>query len=379
MKEWLKRTWLYNRFFSFLFLGAFLALFGLIFYVSVSYGHQKVYEEVFQKDAWKNIYSLEDVSRYDSVRDIPTIGVGNLCVLMYGNGYIRKSNLCESSLICYVAEQHEKMVPLLKEGHYPTDEEARREPCVVIGEGLTRYMYDQNGENYLYLGERYPCRVSGILKPYSLPRNDTRVYLFWNEMPDEAWNVLNTDSVQTIEICSSELFDSEQIEGFRCLENNDQTSDAESNSIQTVRSIHLTDSTQFNIDYFTDISTVIADRYYWVVYLFSILLLALLCYFWAVMNKNSWVVKLVYGFSQFQILKEVLGMFLYYEVTALAVVIAVGLPFAFITGKLSGVMEGIRYWAPLFVILFFGFTVGCCLIPAILLLQMKPAAVLKKE
>ena len=216
---------------------------------------------------------------------------------------------------------HEDFQEELSWGNYPTEEEYSSNPCVVIGPGLKSRMYQIDGENYIDLFDRIPCRVTGIFKPITVERNDERFYLFWNQIPDDVYEELylgcafNTYFIYSMQpIPEDELLPLYNLMEEKTEEKNETTG--------STNLTYFDDGGYASTGYKTDqpVADFMTGLLYCIICIFAAVSMLLLSYFWTLYQNKKWVIQFLCGMGAVRIAAESLLSYFFYELLGFGLV-----------------------------------------------------------
>ena len=218
---------------------------------------------------------------------------------------------------------HEEFQEELSWGNYPTEEEYSSNPCVVIGPGLKNRMYQIDGENYIDLFDRIPCRVTGIFKPITVERNDERFYLFWKQIPEDVYEELflggnrNCYSIYSMQ----PIPEDELLPLYNLMEEKTE----EKYGVTGYTELTYYEDGRVSIGYKTDqpVADFMKAVFYWIICIFVTVSMLLLSYFWTLYQNKKWVVQFLCGMSAVRIAAESLLSYFFYELLGFGLVFGV--------------------------------------------------------
>ena len=322
MRKFIKRTLIFNRWVSLLYFAAFALIALLTIFGIRMHGMEQIWQHNYEAASYRYEAFINGTSGVLIQQDElpkPNVGIfGAPLQITVGHDELYPISGC---LIISINEDFQEE---LSWGNYPTEEEYSSNPCVVIGPGLKSRMYQIDGENYIDLFDRIPCRVTGIFKPITVERIDERFYLFWNQIPDDVYeelflgganNFYYIDSMQSIP--EDELLPLYNLMEEKAEEKNETTG--------STNLTYFDDGSYTTTGYKTDqpAAEFMKTMFYWVMCIFAAVSMLLLSYFWTLYQNKKWVIQFLCGMSAVRIAAESLLSYFFYELLGFGLVYGV--------------------------------------------------------
>ena len=311
MRKFIKRTLVYNRWLSLLYIVAFAATAFLSVLSIKMYGMNQIWASNYRAATYRySVHCFGSSNTFITQEELPDTSTGIFFAsLMLNVGHDKMSPVSG----CLILDIHEDFQEELSWGSYPVEDEYSTNPCVVIGPGLKDQMYQSDGEYYIDLFGEIPCRVTGIFKPITFDRNDDRFYLFWSQIPDDIYKELFTGgSHNYYAIYSMIPVSEEELRPlYQLMLEKVPTEMADTIDFGDFDFEGYTNTTykfdQPDADY-------MATLLYVIMCIFAIINMLLLSYFWTLCQNKKWCIQFLCGMNAVQIVEESLLTYFFYEV-----------------------------------------------------------------
>lgn len=188
--------------------------------------------------------------------------------------------------------------PLIK-GDYPNAEQLKtNDGYVVLGKNKKKYVYTEDGKDYIYLdGERY--LVTGYISTSKSHYLDNQIIIYSGNEASNMWQSVNDylkmGMVQIVFVSDANMNLYYIANEFR-----EQISLVSYGLLETYV-ISESESTKITTSYVPQIRY---RKWAWLAYAFCIVSNTFLLQYWIMQRKKEFIIKKIYGFSAFRILRD---------------------------------------------------------------------------